>query len=522
MNLEQFQFSEDELDGVGEDANPYLAEPREALQLLVRLASGGVGPSPGMAALEALVARRLPALARGIGVPVAPEVMEALHAAVADIGATLSFPDLANKTVIGVGGAFSAGKSRFLNSLTGTGLLPEDLGPCTVIPTYLGQGPAQAQALTAFGRSVPMDTDALAALSHAFARQHLGQAPHCLADLVRLLMVHSPAMPWPHLVFLDTPGYNPPGRQGEQGDSEAARRQLSLADHLVWLVNARNGGLRADDIDFLRALGHRQPVFFVLTQSDLVAPSALGPLLATLRQTVERHGIDCAGIMAWSAQDQSAGRHCAGDAIRDWLDRLGEQVRYPGLRRRCTLLAERYLLQCRRARDRNHALLHSLNQLRVLAGQTAVGRHDELDAEMQRLRSAQARHEDVWPQLTAWQQELLGAISALLGPCIADQAPDSRDALVLECQRTEASADLQPGRDWPLRLVATKADLKHVVLGFLDADIALKLPFSRIRQVWGVDPQALGADSELSARLLDGDQERLRFSIHYHVQDDKP
>ena len=44
---------------------------------------------------------------------------------------------LAPKTVIGVGGGFSAGKSRFINSLLGIEALPEALEPCTAVATYL-------------------------------------------------------------------------------------------------------------------------------------------------------------------------------------------------------------------------------------------------------------------------------------------------------------------------------------------------------------------------------------------------
>jgi len=520
MNLDDFHLSDDALDSLLEQRNPYLSEPRRALELVVRLAGAAAPRAPALRTLEALVATGLPALAAASGVPVAPDLLEALRATVDAIAGLVAFPGLANRNVVGVGGAFSAGKSRFLNSLAGTALLPEDLGPCTVIPTYLGHGPAQAVALTTFGRTVPMDDDALAAVSHAFTRSHaLGaDAADGLSHLVRLLMVTHAALPWQRVVFLDTPGYNPPGREGEQGDADVARHQLAAADHLVWLVNARNGGLRADDIAFLRAAQPREPVFFVLTQADLVAASAIDALLDGVRTAAGAAGIACAGAMAWSAPPGLAhGRPCGGDDIHTWLDQVDGAMRYPALGRRCAVLVDRYVLHCRRELAREQAMLAGLNELQVLAGTPFAGRHAQLDAEMRRLRQGQAGRDALLPRLDAFRRELLDAVSTLLGAVIVDEPPGGKP-LLLECAR----ADVGVGTALPLdcmlalRVVAVRADLKHVQAVFLDHDAALQIPFSRIRQCWGIDPLAVGVHSELTARLVQAGAERLTFAIHHH------
>ncbi len=52
-----------------------------------------------------------------------------------------SYPSLFQKTIVAVGGGFSAGKSTFLNNLLGLKLkLPEDMKPTTAIPTYCLKG----------------------------------------------------------------------------------------------------------------------------------------------------------------------------------------------------------------------------------------------------------------------------------------------------------------------------------------------------------------------------------------------
>jgi hypothetical protein len=519
VNADDLILTDEDLDHLLEERNPYLAQPGRALQLVVRLAGGAAPRHPGVIALDQLVEGRMAALAARAGAPVMPEVMEGLRALIGAMGDLVSFPDLANRIVVGIGGAFSAGKSRFLNSLSGATLLPEDLGPCTVIPTYLGHGNTGAIALTAFGQSVPMDADALAAISHAFSRHHqLGRdTAEGLSHLVRLLMVTHEAMPWQRLVFLDTPGYNPPGREGEQDDAEVARQHLAGADHLVWLVSARNGGLRADDIAFLRATGRRTPVFFVVTQADLVARSAIDALLDGVRQAADRAGIPCVGAMAWAAPAGGvAGGYCGGDDIRPWLDRIDGDTRYPGLQRRCMALVDRWVLHCRRALAAQQAMLAALNELQVLAGTSESGRHPELDAELRRLRQVQAERHALPAELDACRNELAAAIGALLGPLVDDEPPGGADGLLLDCPRAGFAA-IPPARSaFPLRVVGARPDLKYVLAVFLDGEGELRIPFSRIRQCWGIDPLAVGVHSELVAEMVDASDTRLTFAIHHY------
>lgn len=523
MNADDLILTDEELDRLLEERNPYLAQPLRALQLLVRLAGRAPPRHPDLVTLEQLVGVRLPALAVRAGTPVTPEAMEGLRVAVGAIGDLLSFPDLANRIVVGVGGAFSAGKSRFLNSLSGASLLPEDIGPCTVIPTYLGRGSARAIALTAFGQSVPMDTDALAAISHAFSRHYQLERDmvDSMSHLVRLLMVTHDAMPWERLVFLDTPGYNPPGRAGEQDDADTARRQLAAVDHFVWLLSARNGGLRADDIAFLRATGHDKPVFFVLTQADLVAASAVGSLLDGVREAVGRAGIACAGVMVWAAPPgggaaPAVGCYRGGDDIRAWLDQIDVGSRYPGLGARCIGLVDRYLFDCRRALARQQAMLASLNELQVLAGAAGMGRYPELDTELRRLRQVQTERHVLPAELDACRNDIAAAVSALLGPVVEDEPPTRSSDLLLECPRAAFAAIPPAGGMFPLRVVGARPDLKHVLAVPLDPEGELRIPFARIRQCWGIDPLTVGVHSELSAQLVEGSGERLTFAIYHY------
>ena len=191
------------------------------------------------------------------------------------------FPDLANKTVVGVGGGFSAGKSRFLNTLLGDALLPESLKPTTAIPSFLTGGASSIVALNTFNHQIELDDDALQAISHEFYRHYQTLGEHIgFAHVLKLLMIHCPAFRWKNLAFLDTPGYShTEGKDAEQTDQKIALQQLAESDHLIWLLSTQNGSIRQDDLEFLRTLKHPQPVFFVVTQADLVGNTRIHPIL---------------------------------------------------------------------------------------------------------------------------------------------------------------------------------------------------------------------------------------------------
>ena len=74
-----------------------------------------------------------------------------------------------------IGGKFSAGKSKFINSILNTEerILPEDQNPTTSIPTYLMYGEnEQILAYTSENLNVSLDKEALQALTHKFFEKY--------------------------------------------------------------------------------------------------------------------------------------------------------------------------------------------------------------------------------------------------------------------------------------------------------------------------------------------------------------
>ncbi|WP_411990719.1 dynamin family protein [Helicobacter pylori] len=207
------------------------------------------------------------------------------------------YPSLFQKTIVAVGGGFSAGKSTFLNNLLGLKLkLPEDMNPTTAIPTYCLKG--KREVLMGFSQNGGM-----VELPHlTFDHQFLESLGFNLKEIMPFMLLSTPSVPFEFLCFIDTPGYNP-GNQGYTGgDKEASKESLKHAKHILWLISCERGGIESDDLEFLQELYEEgKQVFIVLSRADRRTKSQLEEVAIKIRETLEDNGIEFLGIGAYSA-----------------------------------------------------------------------------------------------------------------------------------------------------------------------------------------------------------------------------
>lgn len=209
-----------------------------------------------------------------------------------------SYPSLFQKTIVAVGGGFSAGKSTFLNNLLGLKLkLPEDMNPTTAIPTYCLKG--KKEVLMGFSQNGGM-----VELPHlTFNHQFLKSLGFNLKEIMPFMLLSAPSVPFEFLCFIDTPGYNP-GNQGYTGgDKEASKESLKHAKHILWLVSCERGELHKDDLEFLQELYEEEgkQVFIVVSRADRRTKSQLEEVAKKIRETLKDNGIEFKGICAYSA-----------------------------------------------------------------------------------------------------------------------------------------------------------------------------------------------------------------------------
>ncbi|EJB28401.1 acyl carrier protein [Helicobacter pylori NQ4200] len=208
-----------------------------------------------------------------------------------------SYPSLFQKTIVAVGGGFSAGKSTFLNNLLGLKLkLPEDIDPTTAIPTYCLKG--KKEVLMGFSQNEGM----VELPNLAFDHQFLKSLGFNLKEIMPFMLLSAPSVPFEFLCFIDTPGYNP-GNQGYTGgDKEASKESLKHAKHILWLISCERGGIESDDLEFLQELYEEgKQVFIVLSRADRRTKSQLEEVAKKIRETLKDNGIEFKGICAYSA-----------------------------------------------------------------------------------------------------------------------------------------------------------------------------------------------------------------------------
>ncbi len=208
-----------------------------------------------------------------------------------------SYPSLFQKTIVAVGGGFSAGKSTFLNNLLGLKLkLPEDMNPTTAIPTYCLKG--KREVLMGFSQNGGMVELPYLAFDHQFL-ESLG---FNLKEIMPFMLLSAPSTPFEFLCFIDTPGFNS-GNQGyTDGDEQASKESLKHAKHILWFISCESGGIESDDLDYLQDLYEEgKQVFIVLSRADRCTKSQLEEVAKQIKETLENNGIEFKGICAYSA-----------------------------------------------------------------------------------------------------------------------------------------------------------------------------------------------------------------------------
>ncbi|GAA8416701.1 hypothetical protein Hpkin68_15290 [Helicobacter pylori] len=209
-----------------------------------------------------------------------------------------SYPSLFQKTMVAVGGGFSAGKSAFLNNLLNLKLkLPEDTNPTTAIPTYCLKG--KREVLMGFSQNGSM----VELPNLAFNHQFLKSLGFNLKEIMPFMLLSAPSVPFEFLCFIDTPGFNPANQGYTGGDKEASKESLKHAKHILWLVSCESGGIGSDDLEFLQELYEEEgkQVFIVLSRADRRAKSQLEEVAKQIKETLRDHGIEFKGICAYSA-----------------------------------------------------------------------------------------------------------------------------------------------------------------------------------------------------------------------------
>lgn len=210
-----------------------------------------------------------------------------------------------NKALVGIGGKFSAGKSKFINSILKTErLLPENQNPTTSIATYIVKGKSQKiYVYTNDNNTSEIDLEALNALTHSFYEKYkIG-----FTAFIDCVIIHDSNMPYKDIVFIDTPGYSKADNfdgnnsEGTISDREKAYRQLNATDYLVWLIDIENGEISVSDIEFLNSLQVKSSILVVLNKADKKPDSDIEKIIKKVELTLTNCNLNIYGVTAYSS-----------------------------------------------------------------------------------------------------------------------------------------------------------------------------------------------------------------------------
>lgn len=221
------------------------------------------------------------------------------------------YQQISDKSVIGVGGHFSAGKSRFISSIIGcAGLLPENGNPTTSIPTYIIKGTIDHySANNVFGSSCELTAEQMHSISHEFYNKwNFG-----FAAFLENIVVSSRKWQLPdNVAILDTPGTEKADNKSEESlsDSEKAKEQLKAADHIIWLMDIDNGELKSEDIKFIGELKRSKPILIVINKADAKDEYIQKQIMEQVKRTVSAEGIKCYGISVYSSMENKEYMYC--------------------------------------------------------------------------------------------------------------------------------------------------------------------------------------------------------------------
>lgn len=210
------------------------------------------------------------------------------------------FDKLIGKNVVALGGAFSTGKSTFLNSLIGKKILPAKIEPSTSVPTYIIGGEERVFAINSFMKSVELELGDLKTISHGFSDEY----PVSFGHLLRNIFLETPSIVYENTAFLDTPGYSKPDDEyySERTDENIARAQLNSSDYILWFVNIESGVITQEDIKFLQSLKKEIPKLIVVNKCDKKDEANVKLVLEKVKETLVSSGIMVEGVVPYSCR----------------------------------------------------------------------------------------------------------------------------------------------------------------------------------------------------------------------------
>ena len=211
-------------------------------------------------------------------------------------------------TQIVVAGGYSAGKSSFLNRITGAdNLLPTGIEPVSMVSTYLycskNTSDITVKGVNLKNAIVLLDKDVLQSI------QHESKSKIYLASVLNKLFVELPSEKLDGFVFIDTPGYNNSDKKNAANsttDEDTARKALSAGNVLIWVVDAGAGTVPAKDrkmIDYFFEQNEDGKVIILFNKADKKGVAETQRIVDATYRELASYGDRIIGVLGYSSSE---------------------------------------------------------------------------------------------------------------------------------------------------------------------------------------------------------------------------
>jgi GTP-binding protein EngB required for normal cell division len=279
-----------------------------------------------------------------------------------------SFPALAQKFVVAFGGGFSAGKSSLINTLLGKRLLVTEVDPTTSLPTYLLKGDHDAvHAHNLFGHRIDLSNEEFLSLTHDEIERYGSN----VSRLLRSAFITRADFPWDNLALIDTPGYtkHEDQTQGARTDEHIARTQLNAAQAIVWVIDARQGCITEDDLQFLASVQADIPRLIVVSRADQKPVDEISAIVQGIKATLSERNLPFVDVIPVSARQK---QEWPSEPILTQLASWSQQPRALRFAHNFKAQFTRYASYVNECQRSNALHLNRLNRILTLADSAEV------------------------------------------------------------------------------------------------------------------------------------------------------
>ncbi|MCT8977443.1 dynamin family protein [Clostridium sp. CX1] len=221
------------------------------------------------------------------------------------------YDHLIGRNIVGLGGGFSSGKSSFLNSLMDEYILPEEIDPSTSVPSYIVYDKETAvYGVNIFDSKLTLRLKDIRKIAHGFGEEidevnSTVSEEITLGHILKSMFIATPLQEYKHIAFLDTPGYSKPDTEAYSAktDEKIARAQLNSSNYIIWFVQATDGTIREEDINFINTLKQEIPKLIIVNKADKVTKTQFEDIVKEIKNKLDVKGIGYLDVLTYSSNE---------------------------------------------------------------------------------------------------------------------------------------------------------------------------------------------------------------------------